>query len=237
MTCSCLIIDDEPPAIRVLEKYIERAPQLRLAASFHDAISAAAFLRTQPVELLFLDIHLPELSGISFLRTLTDPPPVIFTTAYPQYAVEGFELQAIDYLVKPISFERFLRAVNRFLELQEQRQRLRQPPSPSAPPAPLLIRADRRLHRLDPDDIRYLQAYGDYVKIVTRQGNITPKAKLQDLEAQLPPAKFIRIHRSYIISLTAVTYIEGNHVHLTDENLPIGQSYREELMERMAGKG
>lgn len=231
MTISCLIVDDEPPAIRVLEKYVDRIPVLTLAGSCEDAFEAGRFLQEHPVDLLFLDINLPELSGITFVKTLPDPPLVIFTTAYPEFAVQGFELAATDYLVKPIAFERFLQAVNRASALLRQKKNpFVQAPAPARP---VVVRADRKLFRLDPQEILYLEAYGDYVKIVTRQGNITPKTTLQELEDQLPEELFLRVHRSFLVAVPAIRYLEGNFLRIGEENIPIGQTYREQVLERL----
>lgn len=227
-----MIIDDEPPAIRVLEKYIAEAGRLNLVAVSTDPVRALAVLQREEIDLLFLDINMPRLSGISLVRSLPNPPLVIFTTAYPEFAVEGFELEALDYLVKPFSFERFLKAVNKASERLEQEKKLRNlARSPSD--ERLLLRADRKLHNIRFDDILYLQAFGDYVRIFTKNGNFTPKEKLSAIEERLPKESFLRIHRSYIVALDAVEYIEGNHVNVNNEKIPIGQAYKEELIRRL----
>lgn len=232
MTIRCLIVDDEPLAIRVLEKYIAQTPGLILAGSCPDAFEARSRLNKGPVDLLFLDIHLPEWSGISFLRSLQWPPAVIFTTAYPEHAVEGFELEALDYLVKPISLERFVKAVNKAANRLRQAQAYRQSKE-VAGPAYLLLRADRKLYKVDYCRIKYLKAYGDYVKVVTDDGPITPKTRLSDLEQQLPAERFARVHRSFIVALDRIRFMEGNHLHLDDLRIPIGLSYRDPLLRQL----
>jgi DNA-binding LytR/AlgR family response regulator len=235
MKISCLIVDDEPLAIRVLKKYVRRVPHLELAGSCGDAIEAGEFLQNQPVDLLLLDIHMPGLSGISFLKTLSDPPLVIFTTAYPEYAVEGFELEAQDFLVKPIAFERFLKAINKATQYLETRRRLEH--LDNAPlPQHLLVKADRKLYKIDYEDLLYFQAYGDYVKIVTREGTIAPKMTLKEMEEKLPASLFVQVHRSYIVALDAIQYIEGNHLHIRQTIIPIGQHYREGLLSKLEAR-
>ena len=226
MTLSCYIIDDEPPAIKVLEHYIRQTPQLQLLGSANDAILGMQAVQEQTPQLLFLDINMPKLSGISLLKALPHPPAVIFTTAYPEYALEGFELEAVDYLLKPISFERFLKAVNKA-------QRSFAPQETPPPPAFLLLQADRKLHRVLLEDIRYLQAYGDYVKVHTTKQLYVPKTTLNHLEEQLPSNLFFRVHRSFLVALQKIEYLEGNFVVVGDEKIPVGRRYREELVRRL----
>ena len=222
----CLIVDDEPPARRILERYLASFPDLELVDSCGDAFSAMAVIQEEEVDLLLLDINMPELSGISLVKALPHPPLVIFTTAYPEYAVEGFDLEAVDYLVKPISLERFARAIQRV------HTRL---PDKTDNNGFLSVRADKRLYRIPWEDIRYLQAYGDYVRIFTTTDNLMTKARLTNLEEQLPAEQFIRIHRSYIVALSAIAFIEGNLVQIGDVRLPVGASHREVLLSRWGG--
>ncbi len=228
-----IIIEDEPPAIAVLKKYAEKVADLYLQGVFQHPLEALTFLRHNPIDLLFLDINLPDLSGIELLRSLPDPPKVIFTTAYSEFALDGFELNVSDFLLKPFSFERFLKAVNKVFEEIETEKKL-QEWSETREKGALIIKADRRLFRLPFEEICYLQAYGDYVKILTRDKQFLPKETLQHLENQLPEDQFVRIHRSYIISLNEVEYVEGNHVHIKGQNLPVGKSFKETLLKRMS---
>lgn len=226
MVLSCYIIDDEPPAIRVLEHYIHQAPQLQLLGSASDAVQGMQAVQELQPQLLFLDINMPRLSGISLVKALPNPPAVVFTTAYPEYALEGFELEAMDYLLKPISFERFLKAVNK-----AHRQMAAQ--GASEPPSFLLLQAGRKLYRVPLEEILYLQAYGDYVKVFTAKQLYVPKTTLNQLEEELPESTFFRIHRSYLISLSQIKYLEGNFVVIGGEKIPIGRSYREGLLKRL----
>ena len=224
MSIRTIIVDDEPLALRVLEKYVNSNPLLTLASNFTDPLEAFAYLQEHPVDLLFLDINMPELSGLALVRSLTHPPVVVFTTAYPEYAVEGFEVEAADYLVKPIAPERFLKAV-------EKAHRLLRPALKEESSQFLVVRADRKIYRLPLEDLLYLQAYGDYVKIVCRNKVITPKEKLRTLGEMLPADRFLRIHRSFIVALNKIEYMEGKLVHIAGQSIPVAQAQRDTLLD------
>lgn len=221
-----LLIDDEPVSIRILEQYAAAVPFLEVVASCKNAIAAMEALNSKAVDLLFLDINMPKLSGISLLKTLSNPPLVIFTTAYPEYAVEGFELNAVDYLLKPFSLERFIKAANRARQQWEQSQN-----NPSLDF--LILKADKKLFKIPIEDILYLQAYSDYVKVFTKTEMLLIKERLSQMEQNLPSAFFQRIHRSYIISLQALEFIEGNQVKIGKVKLPISQSFRNDLLQKL----
>ena len=224
----CAIIEDEPLAQNILKKYIEDYPALELAAVCNNAEEAQKILLRQDVELLFLDINLPKLSGISFLKTLPRQPLVIFTTAYPEYAVEGFELDAIDYLLKPFSFERFLKAANKAVQQLNKKEIAEQ-----ATPSFIFLKADKKVHKVNPDDILYIEAAGDYIKIMTESGQYMVNDTLKSLQDELPPVQFIRVHKSYIISRNKIKFFEGNYVKVGNANIPIGNSYKEEISTRL----
>jgi DNA-binding LytR/AlgR family response regulator len=230
-TYQCLVIEDEPLAQDVLKKYIQDHPSLELVAICADALQAQQVLAKQPVSVIFLDINLPRLSGIGFLKTLAHPPLVIFTTAYPEFAAEGFELDAIDYLVKPFSFERFLKAVNKVLEKLE-----RKTTEKSKAPASIFIKADKKVYKINLDDILYLEALDDYVKLVTVQQSYLVNDTLKSLQEELPATLFMRVHKSYIISKNNIVFFEGNYVRIGEKDIPIGASYREEFYNRLRGK-
>lgn len=228
----CLVIEDEPLAQNVLRKYIDEHPSLELAGICANALDAQAMLAKQPVAILFLDINLPKLSGISFLKSLSHAPLVIFTTAYPEYAVEGFELDAIDYLVKPFSFERFLKAVNKALEKLER-------PSTSnttSIPNSIFIKSGKKVYKINLDDILYLEALDDYVKVVTAQNNYLVNDTMKSLLEELPATHFIRVHKSFIIATGKIVFFEGNYVKIGTREIPIGASYREEIFNRLKEK-
>jgi two-component system LytT family response regulator len=225
---SCIIVDDEPLAVEVLENYVARLPKLESLGSYGDAFQAMEALRQQPVSVMFLDINMPGLSGLSLARSLSDPPLLVFTTAYAEHAVEGFELDAVDYLLKPISFERFVQAVEKVSRALQQKPASREE-------GHLLVRADKKLHRVAWKDILYIEALGDYVK-VHLQGQDKPlvsKARLKNLEQKLPETAFLRIHKSYLCGWRFVQYLEGNRLQVGDHLLPVGQTYKEKLLERL----
>ncbi len=229
MNIRCIAVDDEPLSLRIIEKYAADLPQLELVATCGNAFEAMEELRRRPVDLMFLDINMPKLSGISLLKSLDQQPLVVFTTAYPEYAVEGFELEAVDYLLKPFPLERFIKAVNRAAE------RL----AATANPAPLrpeflMVKSDKKLYKVDIQAINYLEAYGDYVKVFTKDKMLLTKERLNTVEQQLPQELFSRIHRSYIIALAAIEFIEGNTVKVGKEKLPISENMKAELLEKLS---
>ncbi|MGE0077934.1 MAG: LytR/AlgR family response regulator transcription factor [Bacteroidales bacterium] len=228
MKIKCLIIDDEPLSQDVLKKYISDCPQLELAEIYSNAVDANVYLQSNSAELLFLDINMPKISGLNFFKSLINPPLVIFTTAYPEYAIEGYEVDAVDYLVKPFSFERFLKAINKVVEKNSIAQLKSKNIGNS-----ILLKSEKRVHKVDFDKIVYLQAIGDYVKVVTSEKNLLIHCTIKGLTEQLPTDEFIRIHKSFVISINRLEYIEGNQVRIHNENLPIGLNYKEELLKRL----
>ena len=227
----CAIIEDEPLAQNILKTYIEDHPALALTAICNNAEEAQKVLLRENIELLFLDINLPKLSGISFLKTLPHPPLVIFTTAYPEYAVEGFELDAIDYLLKPFSFERFLKAANKAVRQLNTKEISDQPTSSF-----IFLKADKKVHKVNLDDILHIEAAGDYVKVVTENGQYLVNDTLKGLQDELPGVQFIRVHKSYIISRNKIKFFEGNYVKVGNADIPIGNSYKEEISTRLKEK-
>ena len=226
----CIIVEDEPLAQNVLKKYIGEHPSLELMAICNDAMETQAILTKQNADLLFLDINLPKLSGINFIKTLIRPPLVIFTTAYPEFAVEGFELNAVDYLLKPFSFERFLKAINKALE------KLKSQISDKNKPAHIFLKADKKIHKIDLDSIHFIEAIGDYMKIVTDSGQLIINETMKKLQEELPAGSFIRVHKSFIISRNKIKFIEGNYVHVEGKSIPIGATYRNEVLAGMGKK-
>jgi DNA-binding LytR/AlgR family response regulator len=220
----CIIIEDEPLAQNILKKYISDHPSLELVAICVDALEAQPILAQQNIQLLFLDINLPKLSGINFIKTLIHPPLVIFTTAYPEFAVEGFELNAVDYLLKPFSFERFLKAVNKVIE------KLNTPVQNNASSPFIFLKADKKNHKVDLETIHYIEAIGDYMKVVTDAGQLIVNDTMKKMQEELPASLFIRVHKSFIISRSKIRFIEGNFVQVADKSIPIGPTYRNELL-------
>jgi DNA-binding LytR/AlgR family response regulator len=224
MKISCIIVDDEPLSRDVLIKYISNTPQLELKTTLDNAISAMDYLNKNQVDLIFLDINMPKLSGVSLVKSLLNPPLIIFTTAYPQFAVEGFELDAVDYLLKPFSFERFLKAVNKVSDKLSKTQNLNQEQNY------LVIKADKKLHRIRQDEILYIESAGDYVKIFFGDQMIMAHETMKNLEQTLPSEMFYRTHRSYIVALDKITFIEGNQLKITEAMIPVSPDKKEELL-------
>ncbi len=223
---NCLVVDDEELARTLLENYISRLPHLNLVEKCANPLDALNALEENEIDLLFLDIQMPEMTGIDFLKSLQQKPKVIFTTAYSEYAIEGYQLDVVDYLLKPFSFERFVQAVNKAVDLLSQK-------SDSPEKDYLLVKADHKVHKIKFEDIRYIQSMREYVAYFLPKGKILALNSLKRLEEELPSDQFIRIHKSYIIPIQKVTTLEGNMVHLGNEKLPIGNLYKEEVLKRI----
>ena len=225
----CLIIDDEPPAQTILKKYILQVDSLELSGTCCSAVEAISFLQKQPVDLLFLDIQMPGLLGTKFIRTMNNPPKVIFTTAYRKFAVEGFELNAVDYLLKPISFERFLMGVNKVLQLNLQSTNTNNQGIDSTQENNhpfLYLRADRKMVKVLFDDILFIESLKDYLKIVTTNKSVVTRQSISSLEEMLPRHAFLRIHRSYIVAINKIDSFYGDTLEIGKNELPIGRLYK-----------
>ncbi len=221
---NCLIVEDEPLARKILIKYINETDGLGLAGYAKSSEEAFDILQKSKIDLLFLDINLPDFTGIELYKSLTHKPYVIFTTAYSEYAIEGFELNAIDYLLKPISYERFLRAVDKIKKSNaSNKDRI------------LIVKQDKKHFRISIEDIFHIESIGDYVKIHTLQGTYISNETLKNLVKNLPGHKFLRIHKSHIIGVDFIAFLEGNRIRVKERNIPVGQSYREEV-EHFFGK-
>lgn len=219
---NCVIIDDEPLAIQVLQDYVNKTPYLHLCGSFEEPLQALSVLETNRVDLLFLDIKMPDITGVDFYRSLTKKPEVIFTTAYSEYALTGFELKAIDYLLKPISFEMFITATNRVRDLLENKREAKEKDF-------FFINVSHKMHKIFFDDINYLEGYKDYTKIHL-EGMNNPLLVLHNLkyfEDMLEKKDFVRIHRSYIIPIRKVNIASRKSVTIRTQELPVSDNYRE----------
>jgi DNA-binding LytR/AlgR family response regulator len=222
-----MVIDDEPPALSVLEKYISMVEQLELVAKCSNAFEALELLQTKEIDLIFLDIQLPKLSGTGFLKTLTHPPKVIFTTAYKEYASEAFDLDAVDYLVKPVSLERFLRAINKVTKAKAPESTQ---PAAAVNNSFLYFKAERKMVKILLGDIRYVESIRDYIKIFRMNDKpLMVKQSMATLEAMLPGDLFIRVHRSFVVSIDKVTAFTTRDVELGDVEIPIGKLYAENV--------
>lgn len=237
-TLRCLIVDDEPMARDVIRLYIETLPSLSITGEFGNAIDAMLFMQDAPVDLIFLDIRMPQLNGTDFVRSLRNVPKIIFTTAHKEYAHEGFELDVVDYLLKPIRFDRFLRAVNKALP---QRQQEADPGIFSHAPenkfaSPFMyVRVDRKMVKIFMEDIVYIESDKDYVKIFTTDATIITRQTISSVEAMLGKNKFIRIHRSFIVSLDKIKSFSNEIVTIDKKDLPIGKLYRNGFLEIQGG--
>jgi len=233
-----LIIDDEPLALDVLETYISKMPELNLVARCANALEANEIIRNNDIDLIFLDIQMPQISGVDFIKALPNPPLFIFTTAYSNYALEGYELNAIDYLLKPISMDRFMKAVNKASDQYELRHR--EDASGEAGSAGdgvefFFVKADKKLVKIKYDEILYIEGLKDYVIIRLEQGRVVTLQTMKSLEDKLPASKFKRIHRSYIVSIDKIHAVDGTSVDVYEKGaikqLPIGKNYRDEILE------
>lgn len=234
MILKCAIIDDEFLARKYLKDYVGKLPMLELVGDFNSPLKAMEVIKSGGVDLLFLDIQMPDITGIEFLKTMDRAPHVILTTAYEEYALEGYELNVVDYLLKPFSFERFLKAVNKVQELEEKNQKIQSGSpelsdvnqKPQLKEDHLIIRADRKLYKINYEDLIYIEGQKAYVTFHTKKKNITALASLRELEEQLPSSHFLRIHKSYIVSIHKMDSLEGNQVEIGGQRLPVSRSYK-----------
>jgi DNA-binding LytR/AlgR family response regulator len=222
----CIIIEDEPLATKVLADYVAQVPFLDLQKTFKDAILAADYLRDNTVDLMFLDIHLPRLKGMAFLKMLTHPPAVIITTAYHQYAVDGFNLNVTDYLLKPFDFERFLMAVTKVKTNGNEKKNLSESPETKDY---LFLNVDRRKVKIQFSDVVYIESQREYIKIITTKGEYLSKMSTHEIEDLLPAHLFKRIHRSFIISTNKIESYNAEMVEVNGKSVPIGRAYRDVL--------
>jgi len=220
----CIIVEDEPLAVKVLSDYVRQVPFLELLGAFKDAILATDFLRQHKADLIFLDIHLPKLKGLAFLKTLTEPPAIIITTAYHQYAVEGFNLNVTDYLLKPFEFERFLIAVNKVSNRQKERPLLSEGEEKKDH---LFLTVQKKKVKILFAEIVYIESQREYIRIVTTGKEYTSKMSTHEIEALLPSSLFKRIHRSFIVSLAKIESYTAESVELNGVSIPVGRGYRD----------
>jgi len=225
----CLAIDDEPPALDIIRKHVALIPTLELITTCNNAVEALDVIRKAPVELMFLDIKMPKINGTDFVRGLKNPPKVIFTTAYRKFAVEGFELNAIDYLLKPISFERFLQAVSKVMDrtLSVSGHDPGANYTDNSIDAFLYFRADRKMIKVALSDILYVESLKDYIKVFTLQKTIITKQSISSLEEMLPTDTFLRIHRSFLVARDKIEAFNNDMIEIAKRELPISRMYKE----------
>jgi DNA-binding LytR/AlgR family response regulator len=233
-TIRCLIIDDEPPAREIIRRYVQEIPTLQLMGECANAIQALTVLQQQSIDLLFLDIRMPQLNGTDFIKTFKNPPKIIFTTAFAEYALEGYELDVVDFLMKPIRFDRFLKAVNKAYPVNGSMAALKPVASPVIEEKKnesfVYFRADRKMVKVMLDDILYIESMKDYIKVYTVQGVIITKQSISSVEAMLPDKLFVRTHRSFIVSINKIKSFTNELVEIDKTDIPIGKLFRNGVM-------
>ncbi len=235
---NCIIIDDEPLALDILEDYISKVPFLKLIKKCMSAIEALDYLKENKIDLIFLDIQMPDLTGIQFIKSLPRKPDVIFTTAYSDYAIEGFNLNAVDYLLKPISFERFLRAANKYYDTIHRKitGNSNLNTSESKGENFIFIKTEYKIVKIDLADILYIEGLKDYIRFVTPKEQLLTLQSMKSMEEHLPSPRFIRVHKSYIVSMQHVEAIERNKIKIKDKWVPIGNTYRDSFYKIVESK-
>ena len=223
-TIQCLVVDDEPPARDVIKRYIAELPQLQLAGECGNAVQVLSFLQQHPVDLMFLDIHMPQLKGIDLLKILKHPPQVILTTAHADYALEGYDLDVVDYLLKPIPFDRFLKAVHKITPTNLPVAEVSATPKNNE--GFVYFRVDRKMVKVMLSDIFYIESMKDYAKVVTTDGTLVTRQSMNALEALLPEPHFIRTHRSFIVSLPKIKSFTHEIIEVEKAEIPIGKLFR-----------
>ena len=229
----CLIVDDEPPAREIIRRYIQQVPMLELSGECANAIEAFGLLQKLEIDLLFLDIRMPQLNGNDFLKTLKNPPKVIFTTAFSEYALEGYDLDVVDYLLKPIPFDRFLKAVNKACQLsivKTDSSSVAEQKSESF----VYFRADRKMVKVMLNKILYIESMKDYVKIFTQEGMLITKQSISSVEAMLPEREFVRTHRSFIVATRHIKSFTSDLIEIHNTEVPIGKLFRNEVLKVLA---
>lgn len=222
----CAIVDDEQPARKLISEYIKKVPSLTLVGEYKNPMEAMSVIATEQVDLLFLDIQMPGLTGLEFIKTLNKKPNIILTTAYSKYALESYDLNVADYLLKPIAFDRFLRAVNKVLNNN---------PAPTSPPAEkhLIVKSDGQTHRIGLNEISYIEGLREYVSIHTLGGQIITLESLKNLESVLPESTFCRVHKSFIVNISLVKSHSNHDLMIGTKKIPIGMSYRDDVLSKL----
>jgi two-component system, LytTR family, response regulator len=230
----CLAVDDEPLALHLLEDYLSRVPDMQLVAKCGDAFEAGKILRSQPIDLMFLDIQMPGLTGLKFIESLSHKPMIILVTAYEQFALEGYTLDVVDYLLKPVELDRFMKACNKAWELHQLKSA---GTNPQKGPGYFFVNADYSLLKIQFDDISWIEGLRDYIKIHLKSTSrpVVVRMSVKGVEAELPGSGFIRVHKSYIVSINDITAIRKNSVFIKDQEIPVGDTYRDKLV-RLTGR-
>lgn len=240
MEIRCLAIDDEPLALEIITEYISKVPFLKLIKTFDNAVDSIDFLKSNKIDLIFLDIQMEALTGIQLLRVLKDRPEVIFTTAYDSYALEGFELDAADYLLKPFSFERFIKAVDKVynkVRFQQNSEIIEEHITIGSPVERyIFVKTGNKLQKVFFDEILFVEGQGDYLRINTVKERIMTLQKFSKLEELLPQGSFMRVHKSFLVAIDKIESVSRNRIKIGDELIPVGDSYKKRFYERLEGK-
>lgn len=223
----CIIAEDEPLAQKIIEKYITQTPQLQLVGVCSNALQAFELLHRENIDVIFLDIKMPGINGVDFLRSLKNPPAIIFTTAYAEYAAQSYELEAVDYLMKPVTYERFKKSIHKLFKKNVTAPEV-------VKPGYIFIKVDGKLVKIFYDDILYIEAMKDYLKLVTRQKTHITHMTVKTMQELLPAEKFLRVHRSYIVAIGHITSAGNTQLQLSEKVIPVSESYRKQLFERIA---
>ncbi|MEH6537701.1 MAG: LytTR family DNA-binding domain-containing protein [Psychroserpens sp.] len=221
-----IIIDDEPLAHDIIEEFCSMLPHVQLEKNCYNAMEAMQYLNENTIDFMFLDINMPKLRGLDFLKTLTKPPKTIITTAYKEHALEGFELNVIDYILKPFSFDRLVKAVNKVSDTQAPKTIIKEVSNANEPPTRFFVKGDKKHHQIDLNDLLYIEAYGNYTKLFLNDEMLVSHEKISHYEDMLSPSNFIRIHKSFIVAIDKIKFIEGNRVLINEHKIPIGQTYK-----------
>ena len=224
-----IIIDDEPLAHEIIEEFCSMLPHVQLEHNCYNAMEAMQYLNENAVDFMFLDINMPKLKGLDFLRTLTNPPKTIITTAYKEHALEGFELNVVDYILKPFSFDRLVKAVNKVSETQTAKTIIKEVSKNETTSTRFFVKGDKKHHQIDLTDLLYIEAYGNYTKLFLKDEMIVSHEKISHYEDLLNATHFLRVHKSFIVAIDKIKFIEGNRILINDSKIPIGQTYKSSI--------
>ncbi|TPN82155.1 LytR/AlgR family response regulator transcription factor [Aquimarina algicola] len=229
---SCIIVDDEPTARDILMSHLSKIDQIQVIAKCGNALEAFNCINKQQIDLIFLDINMPEISGISFAKSINTTIKIIFTTAYREYAIDGFDLHAVDYLLKPISFERLLNAVNNYVEIYHKptNNQIKETSTNNF----IFVRSDRRMKKINFSDIYYIESYSDYLKIYGAKETVVTRESISTIESKLPMQQFMRIHRSYIIAIEHINSFSNEEITIQHKSIPISRNYKSEVLNRLS---
>ena len=226
-----IIIDDEPLAHEIIEEFCSMLPHIQLEKNCYNAMEAMQFLNENTIDFMFLDINMPKLRGLDFLKTLTNPPKTIITTAYKEHALEGFELNVVDYILKPFSFDRLVKAVNKISENQSSKTIVKEVSNSKENSNRFFVKGDKKHHQIDLNDLLYIEAYGNYTKLFLQDEMIVSHEKISHYEAILTDGNFLRVHKSFIVAVDKIKFIEGNRILIKEHKVPVGQTYKSRVSE------